>query len=96
MKARIRLRAAPSVAAAITALALLVSCEGRRGPGEAPPAADATPARPERQIAGELRVGDPAPEFSLPGSDGRTYRLSEYHGRQAVVLAWFAKAFTGG
>jgi len=41
-----------------------------------------------------LKVGDVAPDFSLPGSDGRTYRLADYRGRQAVVLAWFAKAFT--
>jgi peroxiredoxin Q/BCP len=44
----------------------------------------------------ELRVGDPAPDFSLPGSDARIYRLADYRGRQAVVLAWFAKAFTDG
>lgn len=43
----------------------------------------------------ELKVGDPAPNFALPGSDGKTYRLSDYKGR-AVVLAWFPKAFTGG
>lgn len=40
--------------------------------------------------------GDPAPPFALTGSDGRTYRLADYRGKQAVVLAWFAKAFTGG
>ena len=44
----------------------------------------------------ELKVGDPAPPFSLVASDGRTYRLSDYTGKQAVVLAWFAKAFTSG
>jgi thioredoxin-dependent peroxiredoxin len=43
-----------------------------------------------------LKVGDPAPPFSLLGSDGRTYRLADYAGKQVVVLAWFAKAFTSG
>jgi thioredoxin-dependent peroxiredoxin len=46
--------------------------------------------------AAELKVGDMAPGFSLPGSDGRTYKLSDYRGKQAVVLAWFPKAFTPG
>ncbi len=44
----------------------------------------------------ELKPGDLAPEFALPGSDGRTYRLSDFAGREAVVVAWFPKAFTGG
>lgn len=43
-----------------------------------------------------LGAGDLAPEFVLPASDGRTYRLSDSRGREAVVLAWFPKAFTGG
>jgi peroxiredoxin Q/BCP len=46
--------------------------------------------------AEELKVGSLAPEFSLPGSDGRTHTLSEHRGQRAVVLAWFPKAFTGG
>jgi peroxiredoxin Q/BCP len=44
----------------------------------------------------ELQPGDAAPDFSLGASDGKTYRLSDYSGKQAVVLAWFPKAFTGG
>jgi len=43
----------------------------------------------------ELKVGDPAPAFALPGSDGKTHRLSDFKGK-TVVLAWFPKAFTGG
>jgi thioredoxin-dependent peroxiredoxin len=43
----------------------------------------------------QLEPGDPAPDFELPGSDGRTYRLRDFAGR-AVVVAWFPKAFTGG
>jgi peroxiredoxin Q/BCP len=52
-------------------------------------AQDQTPAGPE------LKVGDTAPEFALPGSDGKVHKLSDYKGR-TVVLAWFPKAFTGG
>lgn len=48
-----------------------------------------------QQGPGELKVGDQAPDFSLPGSDGRTHKLADYKGK-AVVLAWFPKAFTGG
>ena len=46
-------------------------------------------------LAQELKVGDKAPDFSLPGSDGKTYSLAALKGK-AVVLAWFPKAFTGG
>jgi peroxiredoxin Q/BCP len=48
---------------------------------------------PSRAVLG---VGDEAPEFALKASDGKTYRLSSYRGRSAVVLAWFPAAFTGG
>ncbi len=41
-----------------------------------------------------LRAGDPAPDFTLTASDGRTYRLADFRGRQMVVIAWFPKAFT--
>ena len=43
-----------------------------------------------------LKVGDMAPEFSLPASDGKTYKLADYRGKRAVVVAWFPKAFTSG
>jgi peroxiredoxin Q/BCP len=46
--------------------------------------------------ADELKVGDKAPAFELKGSDGKTYKLEDFKGKQAVVVAWFPKAFTGG
>lgn len=44
----------------------------------------------------ELKVGDMAPDFSLQASDGKTYKLSEFRGNKAVVVAWFPKAATRG
>lgn len=41
-------------------------------------------------------VGDMAPDFTLEASDGNTYTLSDYRGQQAVVVAWFPKAYTKG
>ncbi len=46
--------------------------------------------------AADLKVGDPAPDFTLKASDGKTYKVSDFKGKQAVVLAWFPKAFTSG
>lgn len=42
------------------------------------------------------QVGDVAPDFELQASDGKTYHLADYRGQQAVVLAWFPKAYTRG
>lgn len=50
---------------------------------------------PPAQNPAELKVGDKAPDFALPGSDGKIHKLSDYKGK-TVVLAWFPKAFTGG
>ena len=44
----------------------------------------------------ELKVGDAAPDFILPATDGKTYKLADFKGKQAVVIAWFPKAFTQG
>ena len=46
--------------------------------------------------AAELKIGDPAPDFELKGSDGKLYHLGEFKDKQAVVVAWFPRAFTGG
>ncbi len=43
-----------------------------------------------------VKEGGKAPDFKLPGSDGKEYSLKQFAGKQAVVIAWFPKAFTGG
>lgn len=44
----------------------------------------------------EPKVGDVAPDFSLPGTDGKTHKLSDLRDKQVVVVAWFPKAKTKG
>ncbi|HWA99603.1 MAG TPA: peroxiredoxin [Pirellulales bacterium] len=44
----------------------------------------------------EPKAGDPAPDFSMMGTDGKVHKLSDYRGKKAVVIAWFPKAKTGG
>ena len=46
--------------------------------------------------AQEPKVGDKAPDFSMVGTDGKTYKLSDFKGKEPVVLAWFPKADTPG
>ena len=43
-----------------------------------------------------LKVGDPAPDFTLRATDGKTYKLSDFKGKKNVVLAMYVLAFTGG
>jgi peroxiredoxin len=43
-----------------------------------------------------LKVGDAAPDFTLPATTGGTVKLSDFRGKSTVVLAFFPAAFTGG
>jgi cytochrome oxidase Cu insertion factor (SCO1/SenC/PrrC family) len=72
-------------------LALVASglLAGPAGAQTTTPAASAT-------TTAELKVGDQAPDFTLPATDGKTYNLSKDLKGHWVVLAWFPKAFTGG
>ena len=47
-------------------------------------------------LGGQPQIGQPAPDFVMVGSDGKTYRLADFRGKQTVVIVWFPKAFTGG
>ena len=54
------------------------------------PPAQAAPAAQAAQAIGPA-VGDPAPPFSLEGSDGKVHRLSDHLGIRPVVIAWFPR-----
>ena len=43
-----------------------------------------------------LKVGDEAPDFTLPSTIGGQVKLSDFRHRKTVVLAFFPAAFTGG
>ncbi len=57
----------------------------------APEAGAAEPAPPEG-----VRVGELAVDFTLPDHTGTPFKLSERRGRNAVLLAFYPKDFTGG
>ena len=46
----------------------------------------------------DIEIGQPAPDFSFQGSDGKAYSLSSLleAGTGGIVLAFFPKAFTPG
>ena len=79
--------------AAYVAAASLVGPSCRQA---AAPTTEQNPRETTAPTTRVLNVGDLAPDFSLPGTDGKQYSLSSYRERQTVVLAWFAKAFTEG
>lgn len=43
-----------------------------------------------------LKVGDPAPDFTLLSDQWKTVKLSDFRGKQNVFLAVYVLAFTGG
>ena len=44
----------------------------------------------------QLKVGDEAPDFTLPDNTNKPVKLSDFRGKKNVVLAFFPGAFTGG
>lgn len=55
--------------------------------------AKATASAPEPAA---LKVGDMAPNFTLPDENGKPYSLNQFRGKENVVLAFYVLAFTGG
>jgi cytochrome oxidase Cu insertion factor (SCO1/SenC/PrrC family) len=56
------------------------------------PAAAPQPAPPKTH----LKVGQPAPDFTLTDTEGKQVNLHDFKGKQNVVLAFYVLAFTGG
>ena len=54
--------------------------------------AQATPAPPTTT----LKVGMPAPDFTLNDTAGKPVKLADFKGKKNVVLAFYVLAFTGG
>ena len=44
----------------------------------------------------KLKVGDMAPDFTLVDTAGQKVKLSDFRGKNNVVLAFYVFAFTGG
>jgi thioredoxin-dependent peroxiredoxin len=51
---------------------------------------------PARSFSETLKVGDKAPDFTLPDQNGKPVHLADFLGKKNVVLAFYVLAFTGG
>jgi cytochrome oxidase Cu insertion factor (SCO1/SenC/PrrC family) len=76
----------------LAAAAMAAAQQSTPAPAQQPPPAKTPPPVPHTN----LKVGDPAPDFTMRGTDGKTYKLSDFKGKKNVVLAFYVLAFTGG
>jgi len=58
--------------------------------------ASQSPAQQPAVAKTHLKVGDAAPDFTLPDQNRKPVKLSDFHGKKNVVLAFYVLAFTGG
>jgi peroxiredoxin Q/BCP len=84
-------------------LAALAVAANAQQPPQTPPPAAAPADKPKAQAAAppaapktHLKVGDPAPDFTLSNTKGEKVKLSDFRGKKNVVLAFYVLAFTGG
>ncbi|MES2571169.1 MAG: redoxin domain-containing protein [Verrucomicrobiota bacterium] len=53
-------------------------------------AAPAQQPKPAGEVLRELHPGDPAPDFSLPGIDGKTHTLADYQAARVLIIAFIS------
>ena len=76
----------------VTIFAVAVGAQVPAASPQQSPAPKPAPPAPKTH----LKVGQPAPDFNLPATDGKTYKLSDFKNKKNVVLAIYVLAFTGG
>lgn len=47
-------------------------------------------------VKGEVKVGDVAPDFTLPNQSGEMFRLADLIGKKSIVLYFYPKDFSRG
>lgn len=52
--------------------------------------------KPQEASAKTPKVGEKAPDFTLPDQNRRPVKLSDFRGKRNVVLAFYVKAATPG
>jgi peroxiredoxin Q/BCP len=82
--------------ALLVALAVTACAQQPQTQPAAPAAPKAQTAAPPAAPKTHLKVGDPAPDFTLSNTKGERVKLSDFRGKKNVVLAFYVLAFTGG
>jgi len=78
------------------AIPFLTQCSSAGTANPAAPAVTGAKATASAAEPATLKVGDKAPNFTLPDQNGKPYSLSQFQGKENVVLAFYVLAFTGG
>jgi cytochrome oxidase Cu insertion factor (SCO1/SenC/PrrC family) len=76
---------------ALVLLSAMITLQAQQ-PAASPAPQSATPQPPKTH----LKVGQAAPDFTLPDTGGKRIKLSDFKGQKNVVLAFYVLAFTGG
>jgi cytochrome oxidase Cu insertion factor (SCO1/SenC/PrrC family) len=76
---------------ALVLLSAFITIQAQQ-PAQTPAPGPVSPQAPKTH----LKVGQAAPDFTLPDTTGKRIKLSDFKGKKNVVLAFYVLAFTGG